>query len=125
MNMFLLFSHKLTQQQTKDAIESLKVTNFIYLPDNLQKLWSNVPSDVVNLDEYIKVFKEFLLISAKKGDYVLIQGDFGVTCKMVSWCKEKGLKPVYSTTKRESIESLKDGKVVKTSKFEHVLFRSF
>jgi len=61
MKMFLLFSHKLTDTQIKDAIQNLKVTDFIYLPDNLQKLWSNVPSDLFDLDEYIEVFKDFLI----------------------------------------------------------------
>ena len=125
MNMVLLFSHKLTDTQTKDAIENLKVTNFRYLPDNLQKVWSNVPSELVDLEEYSKQFKDFVRLVAKKGDYVLIQGDFGLTCKMVEWCKQNGYIPVYSTTKRDVIEEVKNGKVVKTSKFEHKLFRKY
>jgi len=125
MNMLLLFSHKLTELQQKDAIETLEVTNFIYLPKNLQIMWSNVASDLEDLEEYSKEFEDFIRLVAKKGDYILIQGDFGLTCKMVKWCKKNGYIPVYSTTKRESIESLKDGEVVKVSKFEHVMFRKY
>jgi len=125
MNMILLFSHKLTDTQIKDAIENLKITNFKYLPNNLQKIWSNVPSELVDLEEYSKQFKDFVRLVAKKGDYVLIQGDFGLTCKMVEWCKKNGFIPVYSTTKRDVIEEVKNAKVVKISKFKHVMFRKF
>ena len=38
MNMFLLFSHTLTDKQKNDAELSLSIENFIYLPENLQKM---------------------------------------------------------------------------------------
>ena len=124
MNLFLFFSHKLTPAQIKDAKKS-GIIKFIYLPENLQKLWSSVPPELENLDKYIKPFYDFLDKNAKKGDFVLIQGDFGLSCKLAFYAKEKGLIPVYSTTKRKAAEIKKGGKIIKTSEFIHIRFRKY
>jgi hypothetical protein len=124
MNMFLFFSHKLTPEQIEDA-KKLGVDEFIELPKYLQELWSNVPPELEKLDEYIKPFYEFLEKNAKKSDLALIQGDFGLSCKLASFCKEKGFIPVYSTTQRKAVEIKKDGKIIKTSEFKHIKFRRY
>jgi hypothetical protein len=124
MKMFLFFSHKLTSKQIEDAT-NLGIKKFIYLPQNLQQLWSNVPPELEELNEYIKPFYKFLEKNSKKGDYVLIQGDFGLSCKLAAFSKEKDLIPVYSTTKRKSVEINKDGKIIKTSEFIHIRFRRY
>jgi len=124
MKMFLLFSHKLTDEQKNDAY-SLGISEFVKLPENLQQKWSNVPADMENLDGYIDEFYEFLEKNAKKGDYALIQGDFGMCCKMADFCKKIGVVPVYATTKRVAKEIKKGDKVVKISEFKHVKFRRY
>jgi len=123
--MFLLFSHQLTQSQIVDAKKSLNIKEFVKLPSQLQNLWSNIPADLKTLDDYLKPFKVYLSNNASKDDVVLIQGDFGGTYKMVLFCKENGIISVHSTTKREVKETLQDNRVIKTSTFEHVLFREY
>jgi len=123
--MFLLFSHSLTELQKKDAKESLGVVEFIELPLELQKLWSNIPPEINNLNSYLEPIKNFIKDNAKKFDIVLIQGDFGGCYKMVTFVKSLNLKAVHSTTKRDAVEKIVDGKVVKTSTFEHIIFREF
>jgi hypothetical protein len=123
MKMYLLFSHKLTDEQIEDA-KKLGVDEFVYLPDDLQRKFSNVPPELESIKEYAKDLEKFLE-NAKRGDYVLIQGDFGLTCRLVSFSKNKGLIPVYATTKRISKEIKKDGKVVKISEFMHIRFRRY
>jgi len=44
---------------------------------------------------------------------------------MASFVKSLGGVAVYATTKRDVIEKEIDGKIVKTSVFEHVRFRRF
>ena len=124
-NMFLLFSHKLTDEQIKDAKENLGVNEFIYLPEDLQYKFSNVPPEIEDIKEYSKDFKEFLKNNAKKQDFILIQGDFGVVFQMVEFCKENNLKAIYSTTKRVVKEQIIDGKIIKTSEFRHIRFRNY
>ena len=123
MKMYLLFSHKLTGAQIEDA-KKLGVDEFIYLPEDLQEKFSNVPPELESVKEYAKDFEKFLE-NARKGDYVLIQGDFGLTCHLVNLSKNKGLIPVYATTKRISKDVKKDGKVVKISEFMHIRFRRY
>ena len=123
MKMYLLFSHELTDAQIEDA-KKLGVEEFVYLPDDLQRKFSNVPPELESIKEYAKDFEKFLE-NAKSGDYVLIQGDFGLTCHLVNFSKSKGLIPVYATTKRISKDIKKDGKVVKISEFKHIRFRKY
>ena len=123
--LFLLFSHTLTPSQKEDARKSLGVEQFVSLPDNLQKLWSNIPPDLPNLKEYLTPIKNFLKENAKEGDIVLIQGDFGGCFEMVNFVKSLNLKAVHSTTKRDVIEKTVNGKVEKFSVFEHVIFREY
>ena len=123
--MFLLFSHKLTPLQEKDAKENLEVEEFVALPKDLQNLWSNIPPELEKLDDYLIPIKEFIEANAKKGDYVLIQGDFGGCYEMVNFVKSLGLIAVHSTTKRDAVERVVDGKVEKFSRFEHVIFRKY
>jgi hypothetical protein len=123
MKMYLLFSHKLTDAQIEDA-KKLGVDKFIYLPEDLQRKFSNIPPELESVKEYAKDFERFLE-NAKSGDYVLIQGDFGLTCHLVNFAKSKGLIPVYATTKRISKDIKKDGKVVKISEFKHIRVRKY
>ena len=123
--LFLLFSHKLTPSQELDAKESLGITNFVILPQELQSLWSNIPPTLENLSDYLTPLKEYISDKSKEGDIVLIQGEFGGCYEMVNFVKSLGLIAVHSTTKRDVVEKKVDGKVVKTSVFEHIRFREF
>ena len=123
--LFLIFSHKLTNSQIEDAKKNLGVEKFISLPENLQKLWSNIPPDLKNLDNYLEPLKEFLKQNAKDGDFVLIQGDFGGVYNLVNFSKEINLIPIHSTTRRDVSEKVVNGKVEKLSRFEHVMFRRY
>ena len=123
--MFLLFSHTLTKEQIEDAKNNLGVEEFISLPQTLQQLWSNIPPDIKDLTSYLEPIKEWLQKQLKVGDYVLVQGDFGATCKMVSFVKRQNAKPIYATTKRNAIEIVENGKIIKKSIFKHVRFREF
>ncbi len=123
--MFLLFSHKLTPLQTEDAKRSLGIKIFIYLPKDLQDIWSQIPPDIEYIDDWLDPIKEFLMQNAKPQDMVLIQGDFGATCHMVNFTKDLNLIPIYSTNKRVVREFLKDNRLIKVSEFVHQIFRRF
>ena len=122
--MFLLFSHKLTDEQIEDAKKSFGVDEFVYLPEDLQKIWSNIPPEIEDIKPLLEPIKDFLRNNAKKGDFVLIQGDFGAVVEMVEFVRF-WLISVYATTKRVSKEIKKDGKIVKVSEFVHVRFRKY
>ena len=125
MKLHLFFSHRLTQAQTQDAKERLGIEEFVYLPPKLQQLFSNVPPHLESLDEYVRPFVEYLFKEAEVGDYVLIQGDFGLIYRLVEISKALGLIPIYATTRRIALERQEGEKNIKLSAFEHVRFRRY
>ncbi len=125
-NLILLFSHKLTSEQEKDAYESLKVKKIEDLPDELKKIWSQIPPEG-ELDKNILMkIKKYLVKNSNIGDFVLVQGEFGMSCNIVNWCFENDRIPIYSTTKRVVKEIKQPNGDIKSEKiFKHVQFRRY
>lgn len=125
VKLHLLFNHTLTQEQTSDAKASLLCEEFVTLPQELQELWSNVPSGLESLEKYLKPIKEYARANVQKDDFVLVQGDFGATYIMVNFLKSLGTKPIYATTSRDVLEIREGDKVIKKSIFKHERFREY
>ena len=123
-SIFLIFSHKLTDSQIEE-LKGVGISNFECLPRNLQAIWSGVPPDKESLKGYLKPIFEWIKSKAKPNDWVLVQGDFGAVCLVVDFCFKNSLVPVYATTKRNTIEKMENGKLIKVSQFEHVRFRKY
>jgi hypothetical protein len=123
--MHLLFSHTLTETQKQDAKVRWGVETFIPLPKALQKLWSRIPPELESLEEYLAPVEAYVRERVGEGDVVLVQGDFGATCRMVGVVKSLGATAVYATTKRIVTETREGDSVVKRSVFEHVRFRAY
>lgn len=126
MKLHLFFSHRLTDVQEKDAFHSLGVSEICYLPPDLQKQWSRIPPELEKLIDILPSFRRYIQEQTEKGDYLLIQGDFGMTYQIVRLALETNRVPVYATTRRESTEVKEvDGKVSKTLTFQHIRFRIY
>jgi len=123
--MILLFSHELRDEQKQDAKEDWGVEEFVSLANELQTLWSNIPAELEDIEVYLEPIRNFLSQSINSDDIVLVQGDFGATYSMVGLVKSLGATALYATTKRDVIETERDGKVVKTSVFKHIRFRKY
>ena len=123
--MILLFSHSLSDAQKADARENYGIDIFIPLREDMQKLWSSIPVQSEDISNHIQPIKAFVEEVSREGDVVLIQGDFGATYALVNFSQSLGLIALYATTKRNVVEKSIDGKVVKTSVFEHVIFREY
>ncbi|PBD05102.1 CRISPR-associated protein Csx20, partial [Caldicellulosiruptor bescii] len=103
--LFLIFNHVLTEEQEKEAKEVLKITQIISLPQHLQDLWSNIPPDKELSSDLFSPITSYLLVNrGEEENYCLIQGDFGATVYLVSWCFKHGFIPIYATTKRVAQE---------------------
>jgi hypothetical protein len=124
-NLHLLFNHKLTAEQQNDAKKSLGITNFVYLNDELQKIWSNVPSGEAHLEVHLANLEGYLKENITRNDIVLVQGDFGATYMMVDLVRSLGATAVYATTKRSVVEVMDGDKVIKQSIFKHEMFREY
>ena len=125
-NLFLLFNHRLTFFQEESARKTLGVKNIVNLSDELQELWSTIPSDEPEIKPYLHPIETWLSSQAKAGDYVLIQGDFGACHLMVTFSLEHSLIPVYSTTERFAVEEEQlNGAVKVIHHFQHEIFRKY
>ena len=124
--MFLLFSHQLNDAQKEQAKNEFGIEEFVTFSDELRQIWMQIDPDLSSLEELLQPVRSFLKENAKKGDYALIQGDFGAVYAMVNYAKKLKVVPVYATTKRSVTEiSDENGKVVKKSIFEHRRFREY
>lgn len=128
--MLLLFSHELTADQIEDAQHNLGITEFVKLPADLQKEWSNIaPTGSINSNP----FEVWIYKNSQPNDMILVSGDFGMTFTIVEAIKSMGKKAsmlyrecCYATTERQSVESKQpDGSIKKTAVFKHVQFRLY
>lgn len=124
-NMVLLFSHQLTPAQSKDARDSLGVETCIAMPDPIGRIWSHIPPEVEDIRPLIAPVWEWVKEVSQRGDFVLIQGDFGASCVMANTCYQNERIPLYATTHRKIKEEIHHNTVTKTSYFEHVRFRKY
>lgn len=125
--LFLIFNHQLTHEQEEEARNKLGVSQIISLPEDLQNFWSNIPPDVNLAQDMFLSLIQFLLENKSDGqNYCLVQGDFGATVYMVSWCFKNGFIPIYATTKRTAQEIRKpDGSIEIVKVFKHERFRKY
>ncbi len=121
---YLLFSHNLTDTQIEEIKTVLKCQKIIPLPKQLQKIWSNIPP-TGDIAPIVTEFIRYLSTSSKPDDYILIEGDFGMTFVAANWCLANGRIPVYATTKREARGEVVNGFTKMTHYFKHVIFRKY
>lgn len=115
---YLLFSHKLTKEQEEELKKKWSCSQYIYLPEDLQKRWSNIRND----EKEEEIFKHYLSKNVTPKDFVLIQGEWGISYRMVNYTKEIGATALYSYSERKSTEYKENGYIVKTAIFKHICF---
>lgn len=120
--MFILISHNLTPEQEEDAKRDRQVDEFIYVKNSI---WQNIPPENEKISNLLNEIKKSILKDAKKGDLLLVQGDFGATYIMVNFAFQNGLVPIYATSKREVVEIKKDENITTIRKFRHIRFREY
>lgn len=126
VTLYLLFNHQITPVQQDDARNALGIGRIVDLPPDLQRLWSAVPPELDAIGSHLAPIQQWLAAHAAPGDFLLVQGDFGATCLMVAFAFQKGLVPIYSTTKRQAVETiLPNGGIQLTHSFQHERFRRY
>jgi hypothetical protein len=127
--MYVAFSHQLTDAQKRDAAVSLNVETFVYPSADIQKLISNIPSDMKPHEVREIAVSAVLEALTEKCDYFFIAGQV----ELVHYALERiykinfhginGITAVNSLTERQSVETEMNGVVTKTSIFNHVRWR--
>ena len=117
----LVFSHEMTENQEKKLNKTYGAEKVEKLPEDLQRIWSNV-SIKKDYEENLEKIKEYIEKKFNTNDIMVIQGNWGYTYSPVKWSIEKGFIPVYSYTER-NVEEIKEGEnIKKISYFKHIKF---
>lgn len=122
-----ILSHELLNSQVDELKSTWNVEKIITLPEKLKSAWSNVnPNDDLE-DDFNLVYKlkTFILENTNQEDYVIVQGEWGMTFTIVNMCFELNRVPIYATTQRKTKETVKDGQVHSEKVFEHIRFRKY
>jgi len=124
--MYLIFSHKLTEEQKSEICSDLGCADVVSLPGNLQNIWSNVNSAADDILSAANDIIQWLYENTREKDYLLVEGDFGMTFMIVDWALSNERIPVYSTTERRySSRGRSDGSVTNIHHFRHIKFRRY
>lgn len=121
---FCLLNHELTQNQFTELKSKFKVEKIEYPLEPLSKMWSQILA-VDELDiETINAVTDWLS-SAKAGDVLIVQGEYGSTFMIVDYALKRNLIPVHAVTKRVASEQRNGEIVSRQYVFEHVCFRKY
>jgi hypothetical protein len=125
VRMAVLLNHQLTGEQKENACKDLNIDEFVLMPKEIADIWSNSDPSDCSVLAYIKKVIGWLEESTSLGDYVIVQGDYGLTFAVVDWCLDNGRKAVYATTERIAKES-RDENIIKVQReFRFVRFREY
>ena len=119
---FCLMNHSLTQKQIAELTDVYKCKEIVYPDETVSSLWSQVNS--TNEKDVIQSVI-FWLKAAKDGDYLIIQGEFGLTFTLVDYALKEKLIPIYATSKRIAKESRVGETVHREYIFEHICFKKY
>ena len=121
---YWLLNHQLLEVQRKDLEKNYGVKEFVGPSSNVSDLWENVPTTEIIPDSYFDEIESWFG-DISSSDVAVVQGEPTASFRIVSYLLNKGVTVLAGVTERKSIEKEQDGKVIKTSVFEHVCFRRY
>lgn len=125
MKLFVLTNHSVSEEQRIDARESFGATEIVELPRELKAGFGEVPPEVDSVADFVQPYLIWLESLLVEGDVVWVQGEWGVTASILDWCRVRGVRCVYATTRREAKEVATESGVQLVHLFKHVRFRNF
>ena len=123
-NVYCLLNHELTGKQIAELEEKYGASRILYPAPSLSESWAQVPVTQV-LDKGCIWAATDWLSSAKAGDVLVVQGEFGSTFMIVDYALNKGLVPLHAVSKRVAKEQREGELVHRQYVFEHVCFRKY
>lgn len=126
MNKFFnITSHIMTEGQVADAKATLKVEEVVNMPDDLKKIWGQVPptADTAEVKRHLQPVLDWLEQQVSVGDFCMVAGSRTAVAFVDLQIRSKA-QAVESCTERKVRETANpDGTVTKTAVFEHVRYR--
>ena len=108
----VFLSHDLDDIQKNELKVKYGVEEIIFLPEDLQKIWSNVFCD----ENYEKDLEK---------DCIIAQGNWGYVYTLVTEAKKNGFIPLYGFSYRDGEDKIVNGEKIRISKFKHVKFMEY
>lgn len=125
-DLYVLMSHSLSPGQEGEARERFLINRVIYPPEKLKNYFSGVPPENELDLPILYQMTNWIQSISRRGDIVLVQGEYGITFFLVDFCLKNGLVPIYASSHREYRENPgKDGSVVRHHRFRHVTLRHY
>lgn len=122
---FILTNHGIAEEQIKDLKDNWKISEIVEQPANLKEIWGTIPPDAENVNEYVQPSIDWLEANFVANDFVWVQGEWGATATILTWCSKKNATAIYSTTSRSATETKTKSGTLMTHVFKHVRFRKF
>ena len=105
----VFLSHDLDMEQKKELKEKYGIEEIIFLPEKLQKIWSNVQCD----ENYEKDLEKLIIFMNK----TLEKND-----SLVTEAKKRGYVPLYGFSYRDGEDKVINGEKIRISKFKHIKY---
>lgn len=121
---FCLLNHILTQKQLDELKQKFGSTEVVYPEESLSTQWAQIPPEESNADIIASVVL-WLKRNAERGDFFIVQGEFGSTFTLVDFALKNALVPLYATTRRVAKEFRSGETVRREYVFEHVCFKEY
>lgn len=119
--MFINLSNHSSDKWSKEMLEAAQQYGQV-----IDIAFPNVGADWDELKVDEVATQYFEKISQYENPIIMIQGEFTLTYRLVTLCKEKGYKVVSACSERISQEKVcSDGSVNRTSIFKFVRFREY
>ena len=121
---FWLLNHQILDVQKEDLEKNYDVEEFVIPTSSVSALWGCVPTTEIIPDSYFEEIEAWF-DDVSADDVAVVQGEPTASFRIVSYLLNKGVTVLAGITERKSVDREVDGKVIKTSVFEHVCFRRY
>lgn len=120
---FCLLNHQLTRKQVGELETIFHSEEILYPSTELSAMWSQIDPEK-DTNEIVQKVIDWLAVT-QKGDFLIVQGEFGTTFKLVDYALKNGLVPIYATTRRVAKEVRDGERIHREYIFEHVCFKRY
>lgn len=122
---FVLTNHGITEDQIRDLKDNWMVSEIEEPSSSLKEIWGSIPPEAEHVSEYVQPVIDWLEANLAADDFVWVQGEWGATVTILTWCSQNKATAIYSTTGRIATETKTDNGTLMTHVFKHVRFRKF
>ncbi len=122
----LVLNHAILPEQVRELEHTFGIERIENLPSELLHIWNRIkPSGALDTSALQRIIG-WIADTTESGDYIVVQGEFGATYYVVSYCLDSGLIPLYATSERVYAETKnRDGSITRNHIFRHVCFRKY